>query len=56
MFGTKKSRGWAKNSTMQRIGVGMLVAGVATATVYGVRAYLRWRSSRGEDEGIDIVE
>jgi len=56
MFGTKKSKGWTKNSTMRKIGVGMLVAGVATATVYGVRAYMRWRSGRAEDEGINIVE
>jgi hypothetical protein len=55
MFGTKKSR-WNKSSAMKKIGMGMLAAGVTTAAVYGVRAYLRWRTNREEDEGVDIVE
>jgi hypothetical protein len=56
MFGMKKSRGWKSHSAMKKIGMGMLVAGVATAAVYGVRAYMHWRSGRGEEEGVDIVE
>jgi len=55
MFGTKKSR-WHKSSAIKKIGMGMLAAGITTAAVYGVRSYLRWRASRGEEEGIDIVE
>ncbi|HEY3295068.1 MAG TPA: hypothetical protein VGL38_06500 [bacterium] len=41
---------------MKKVGMGLLAAGVTTAAVYGVRAYMRWRANRGEEEGIDIVE
>ena len=57
MFGMKKSRGWHRSSAFKKIGAGLLVAGVATAAVYGVRAYLRWReNSHMDEEGINVVE
>jgi len=56
MFSMNKSRGWHKGSAMKKIGVGMLVVGVATAAVYGVRAYLRRRGNHNTEEKVEIEE